>query len=88
MGCISNGRSYGKDVVDWAKQLEELGAGEILLTSIDQEGTRKGFDVNLNKAVTSVTNLPVICSGGFAYWTRKKIKTKEIGAIALADRLL
>lgn len=86
----SNGRDpTGKDVVDWAKQLEELGAGEILLTSIDQEGTRKGFDVNLNKAVTSVTNLPVICSGGFGNIEHaKKLKNEcEIGAIALADAL-
>ena len=62
----SNGRDpTGKDVVKWVRQVEELGAGEILLTSIDQEGTRKGFDLDLNKAVVSATNLPVISSGGF-----------------------
>lgn len=86
----SNGRDpTGKDVVDWAKQVEELGAGEILLTSIDQEGTRRGFDVDLNKAVTSVTSLPVICSGGFGKIEHaKKLKNEcEIGAIALADAL-
>ncbi len=87
---ISNGRDpTGKDVVEWAKEVEKLGAGEILLTSIDQEGTRKGFDVELIKAVTSATNLPVICSGGFGKidHAKKLIDSCQISAIALADAL-
>lgn len=60
-----NGREYtGLDVVDWAKKAVSLGAGEILLTSIDREGTRKGFDIALVNAVTSVVGVPVIASGG------------------------
>lgn len=86
----SNGRDpTGKDVVEWAKEVEKLGAGEILLTSIDQEGTRKGFDIELIKAVTSTTNLPVICSGGFGKidHAKKLIDSCQISAIALADAL-
>lgn len=86
----SNGRDpTGKDVVEWVKQVEKLGAGEILLTSIDQEGTRKGFDLDLNKAVVSATNLPVISSGGFGEIDHAKnlIDSCQISAIALADAL-
>ncbi|HAU2070032.1 TPA: glycosyl amidation-associated protein WbuZ, partial [Legionella pneumophila] len=60
-----NGREHtGMDVVDWARNGEEFGAGEILLTSIDQEGTRKGFDLELVKQVSSMVSIPVIASGG------------------------
>lgn len=60
-----NGREKtGLDVVAWAKQGVELGAGEIMVTSIDQEGTGKGFDVALTKAVATSVNVPVIASGG------------------------
>ncbi|MEC6408904.1 imidazole glycerol phosphate synthase subunit HisF [Achromobacter xylosoxidans] len=60
-----NGRERtGRDVVQWVQRAVELGAGEILLTSVDQEGTRKGFDVELVKAVTAVCPIPVIASGG------------------------
>tara|TARA_A100001011_G_scaffold400727_1_gene518008 strand:+ start:2507 stop:3265 length:759 start_codon:yes stop_codon:yes gene_type:complete len=54
----------GIDVIDWVKELNKLGAGEILLTSIDQDGTELGLDRNLIKLVTENTNLPVIASGG------------------------
>jgi cyclase len=60
-----NGRERtGLDVVNWAKQGVALGAGEILLTSVDREGTRKGFDVILVRAVTQEIAVPVIASGG------------------------
>lgn len=60
-----NGReSTGVDVVDWCRRGYELGAGEILLTSVDQEGTRKGYDVALIEAVTKAAPIPVIASGG------------------------
>jgi|TARA_B110000263_G_scaffold67976_1_gene58934 cyclase len=54
----------GLDVVQWAKQLEDFGAGEILLTSMDRDGTKEGFDNKLTKAVSSNISLPVIASGG------------------------
>lgn len=60
-----NGREHtGLDVVEWAKRGQELGAGEILLTSVDQEGTRDGFDIELTQAVSDVVSIPVIASGG------------------------
>lgn len=52
------------DAVDWAVAAAQRGAGEILLTSIDADGTKSGFDVELTKAVTSAVNVPVIASGG------------------------
>lgn len=62
---IENGRERtGVNVIEWAKKSEMLGAGEILLTSIDREGTRKGFDINLIKSVTDAVSIPVIASGG------------------------
>jgi cyclase len=60
-----NGRERtGIDVLDWVAQAEELGAGEILITSVDQEGTRKGFDVELIRAVRARVAVPVIAAGG------------------------
>jgi cyclase len=52
------------DVVDWAARGEQLGAGEILLTSMDADGTQAGYDNELNKAVSDAVNIPVIASGG------------------------
>jgi cyclase len=52
------------DVVEWAVNGEKLGAGEILLTSMDADGTKAGYDNELNKAVTDAVNIPVIASGG------------------------
>ncbi len=57
-------RATGRDAVEWARQGERLGAGEILLTSMDQDGTHAGYDVALLKAITSSVRLPVIASGG------------------------
>ena len=63
---IDNGREpTGLDVVQWAIKLKEAGAGEIMLTSIDQEGTKKGFDINLIKEVQSAIKAPIIISGGY-----------------------
>jgi cyclase len=62
---VDNGREKtGVDVLEWARELEQLGAGEILLTSIDQEGTQRGFEINLAKEVNRVVSIPVIVSGG------------------------
>ncbi len=54
----------GIDAVEWALEAERLGAGEILLTSMDQDGTKAGFDIELTSAISSVVNIPVIASGG------------------------
>ncbi len=62
---INGGRiNTGIDVISWSKQVEELGAGEILLTSMDGDGTQKGYDLELNKSVSDAVNIPVIASGG------------------------
>jgi cyclase len=57
-------KNTGLDVLDWAKRMEAMGAGEILLTSMDRDGTGKGFDLALLKAVCEATRLPVVASGG------------------------
>ena len=54
----------GVDAVEWAAECERLGAGEILLTSMDRDGTRDGFDLELTKAVVGACNVPVVASGG------------------------
>jgi imidazole glycerol-phosphate synthase subunit HisF len=54
----------GRDAADWAREAEELGAGEILLTSIDADGTREGYDLELTSSVAATVSLPVIASGG------------------------
>jgi cyclase len=85
-----NGREHtGRDVVEWVKQGAELGAGEVLLTSVDQEGTRKGFDVELVRAVTAAVDIPVIASGGMGTFDHlREVVTKgEADAVAMADIL-
>jgi cyclase len=54
----------GIDAVSWAKKAEKLGAGEILLTSMDRDGTKKGFDLTLTKKISEAVSIPVIASGG------------------------
>lgn len=62
---VHGGRTpTGLDVLEWAKEAEKRGAGEILLTSMDKDGTKDGYDIELTKAVSSVVNIPVIASGG------------------------
>lgn len=62
---IKGGReNTGLDLVEWAKKCEALGAGEILLTSMDADGTKKGYDIEMTKAVVQNVNIPVIASGG------------------------
>jgi cyclase len=57
-------RAVGWDAVEWAARAEGLGAGEILLTSMDRDGTRDGYDIELTRAVASAVSIPVIASGG------------------------
>lgn len=62
---IDNGREEtGMEVVEWAKKIEALGAGEILITSVDNEGTGKGFDIELTKNISDAISIPVIAHGG------------------------
>ena len=62
---INGGRDdIGLDVVDWAREVTDLGAGEILLTSMDGDGTRNGYDLELTRAVVEAVQVPVIASGG------------------------
>jgi len=60
----SGSETTGMELVDWAKQVEELGAGEILLTSKDADGTKKGYDLEMTKAVAEAVGIPVTASGG------------------------
>ena len=62
---LNGGRvNTGRDAVEWAMEAERRGAGEILLTSMDTDGTKAGYDIALTKAVSSAVNIPVIASGG------------------------
>ena len=62
---FDNGREHsGFDVVDWAVRGEKLGAGEILITSVDQDGMMAGMDLELIEAISCVVNIPVIACGG------------------------
>jgi len=85
-----NGRERtGMDVVEWARRGTALGAGEILLTSIDREGTRQGFDCALVKAVSTAVPVPVIASGGMVS-AQHLVEVVEKGcadAVAMADIL-
>jgi cyclase len=78
----------GVDAVDWARRGVELGAGEILVTSIDMEGTRKGFDVKLMRAISSAVDVPVIASGGFGEQSHLgDVVAAGADAVAFADAL-
>jgi len=57
-------RPAGRDAVEWAREVEALGAGEILLTSMDRDGTGAGYDLALTRAVSEAVSVPVIASGG------------------------
>ena len=85
-----NGREdTGLDVIEWVKQGVALGAGEVLLTSVDQEGTRKGFDIALVRAVTGEVSVPVIASGGMGTPVHMVdvVQTGGADAVAMADIL-
>ncbi|NTV11638.1 MAG: imidazole glycerol phosphate synthase subunit HisF, partial [Zoogloea sp.] len=56
--------SCGLDAIEWARRVQQLGAGEILLTSMDRDGTKNGFDLGLTRAVSDAVSIPVIASGG------------------------
>ena len=82
---VDNGREKtGLDVIDWVTRAEKLGAGEILLTSVDQEGMQSGYDVELVHAVSLAVNIPIIASGGMGKPEHLSTVIKDGGASAVA----
>ncbi len=83
---VNGGRiDTGLDAIQWAKKAQELGAGEILLTSMDADGTKNGFDLELLNAVTSAVSIPVIASGGcgkLTHFSEVFLKTGADAALA------
>lgn len=81
---LNGGRvDTGLDAIEWAKKAEELGAGEILLTSMDTDGTKSGYDLPITKAVSSVVSIPVIASGGAGTMEHFKDALTDGGADAV-----
>lgn len=74
----------GLDVVSWARKVEEAGAGEIFLTSIDQDGSYKGYDIPLIKSVSEAVKIPVIASGGVGEWEHLVEGINKGGASAVS----
>lgn len=82
---VNGGRiDTGMDAVEWAVEAERLGAGEILLTSMDADGTKAGFDIELTRAVTEAVSIPVIASGGCG----SKAHFRDVFELAGADAAL
>lgn len=87
--CDQGREHTGLDALDWAREGRERGAGEILLTSVDREGTRKGFDLDLTRAVSDALGIPVIASGGMGTFEhfRDVIVSGHADAVAMAHVL-
>jgi cyclase len=82
---IDNGREEtGLEVVTWAKQVQDLGAGEIVITSVDKEGTGEGFDLELTNLITEAVEIPVIAHGGAGNLTSIKEVICKTGVDAVA----
>jgi cyclase len=84
--CFSHAgmKSTGHEVIAWVRELEDRGAGEILLTSIDRDGTMQGYDLALIEAVVKAVNIPVIASGGAGNYQHMVQAVNEAGASAVA----
>lgn len=83
-----NGRDYtGVEVFKWAKQVEELGAGEIVITSVDREGTGTGYDLDLIKNISDIVSIPVIAHGGAGKKEDVKnlFKETQVDAVAISS---
>ncbi|HLY97093.1 MAG TPA: HisA/HisF-related TIM barrel protein, partial [Sideroxyarcus sp.] len=76
-------KATGLDAVEWAKKMQSLGAGEILLTSMDKDGQKSGFDLALTRAVTDALEIPVIASGGVGNLQHLVDGVKQGGADAV-----
>lgn len=85
------GREHtGQEVVDWAKKVQDQGAGELLITSVDREGTGDGMDHELIKMITDVTSIPIIAHGGIGkkeHVSDVFEQNEEVGAVAIASSL-
>jgi cyclase len=79
----------GRDVIEWVQEGVTRGAGEVLVTSVDRDGTRKGFDIELMKQVSEVTDVPLIASGGYGSPNHIEVLTSACPqvAVAIADAL-
>jgi cyclase len=79
----------GKDAIEWAQRVDTLGAGEIFLTSIDQDGTQSGYDLRLINEVSNTVSVPVIASGGVGKWSHlvEGIVDGNADAVSVANRL-
>lgn len=80
-------KGTGLDPVSWAKQVEQLGAGEIMITSINRDGTFSGYDIELTKAVSNAVGIPVIASGGAGNYEHmaEVLRETSVSAIAAAS---
>ena len=90
LAYTDNGREYtGVNALEWAKQAEDLGAGEILLTSIDREGTGDGFDIKLYSNCKKILNIPIVAHGGASKLEQIKevFKITNIDAVSIASIL-
>jgi cyclase len=89
LAYMDNGREpTAKTVSEWAQELESLGAGELLITSVDKEGTKKGFDVELIKIVNQAVSIPVIACGGLGnaddiYRLLQEVKPSALAAASV-----
>ena len=82
---VDNGREpTGKSVLEWAQELEQLGAGELIVTSVDQEGTKKGFDIDLVEQVNNALTIPVIACGGLGNLNHLKDLLNRVTPSAVA----
>jgi cyclase len=84
--CLSHSgtRATGRAVVDWARQMQDRGAGEILLTSVDRDGTMQGYDLELIANVVQAVSIPVIASGGAGNYDHMRQAVQQAGASAVA----
>lgn len=85
-----NGRNYtGMDALEWAQKLEELGVGEIIITSVDKEGTGNGFDIELTKLISEKVSVPIIAHGGPGKLEHivELCKSTDISAFSVASML-
>ena len=90
MAYTDNGREFtGVEVIEWAEELEEFGAGEILLTSVDNEGTGKGYDMNLIKLIADKVSIPLIVHGGPGKLEHiyEAVAHRNVDAVAVASIL-
>jgi imidazole glycerol-phosphate synthase subunit HisF len=90
LAYVDNGREYtGVEVVNWAQKAEQLGAGEIVITSVDREGTGEGFDLELTRQVSQAVSIPVIAHGGAGSPAdvAEVVREAQVDAVAIASIL-